>query len=134
MHQRGCIREADGDLLARSKSGPDSVVVVTAIQHLHLATSPAPAPPPLLPSPLPNECPTSFLSAEGTGRTGMYRVPPNSYPFYGDAERYTPVMQADGGQLSGGSTECIATDALGGREGRPRGGGVSTLWRGVPGH
>ena len=31
----------------------------------------------------------------------MYRVPPNNYPFYGERERYTPVIQSDGGQLSG---------------------------------
>lgn len=36
----------------------------------------------------------------GTGRTGMYRVPPNNYPFYGERERYVPAIQADGGQLS----------------------------------
>ena len=37
----------------------------------------------------------------GTGRTGLYRVPPNSFPFYSEAERYTPAIQTDGGQLSG---------------------------------
>ena len=31
----------------------------------------------------------------------MYRVPPNNYPFYSEEERYVPVIQADGGQLSG---------------------------------
>eukprot|EP00955_Chlamydomonas_euryale_P054468 355827-Chlamydomonas_euryale.AAC.11 len=35
-----------------------------------------------------------------TGRTGMYSVPPNNYPHYKEAERYTPAMQSDGGQLS----------------------------------
>jgi hypothetical protein len=28
-------------------------------------------------------------------------VPPNNYPFYNDDEKYVPIMQADGGQLSG---------------------------------
>jgi hypothetical protein len=37
----------------------------------------------------------------GTGRTGFMYVPPNNYPFYNDEEQYKPVMQADGGQLSG---------------------------------
>lgn len=49
-------------------------------------------------------CPTHFYPPPmpaGTGRTGMYRVPPNNYPFYSEEERYVPVIQADGGQLSG---------------------------------
>ena len=29
-------------------------------------------------------------------------VPPNNYPFYTEGEKYEPIMQADGGQLSGG--------------------------------
>lgn len=37
----------------------------------------------------------------GTGRTGYLHVAPNSYPFYSDDEKYIPIMQADGGQLSG---------------------------------
>lgn len=37
----------------------------------------------------------------GTGRTGFLAVPPNNYPFYNEFEKYVPVMQADGGQLSG---------------------------------
>ncbi len=37
----------------------------------------------------------------GTGRTGFLNVPPNNYPFYAEHEKYKPVMQADGGQLSG---------------------------------
>lgn len=41
------------------------------------------------------------LSVPGTGRTGFLPVPPNNYPFYSDEEKYVPVMQADGGQLSG---------------------------------
>eukprot|EP00889_Picochlorum_renovo_P000475 jgi/Picre1/27505/NNA_000472.t1 len=32
--------------------------------------------------------------------TGFVNVPPNNYPFYNDDEKYVPVMQADGGQLS----------------------------------
>ena len=39
----------------------------------------------------------------GTGRTGYLQVPPNNYPFYSDEEKYVPVMQSDGGQLSGTS-------------------------------
>lgn len=49
-------------------------------------------------------CPTQLHPLPipaGTGRTGMYRVPPNNYPFYSEEERYVPVIQADGGQLSG---------------------------------
>jgi hypothetical protein len=41
-----------------------------------------------------------FLT-KGTGRTGFIPVPPNNYPFYNDDEKYVPIMQADGGQLSG---------------------------------
>lgn len=37
----------------------------------------------------------------GSGRTGYIPVPPNNYPFYNNDEKYVPVMQADGGQLSG---------------------------------
>ncbi len=37
----------------------------------------------------------------GTGRTGVINVPPNNYPFYSQDEKYVPIMQADGGQLSG---------------------------------
>ena len=37
----------------------------------------------------------------GVGRTGYINVPPNNYPFYSEEERYVPIMQADGGQLSG---------------------------------
>ena len=45
---------------------------------------------------------TGFSSAHaGTGRTGFMPVPPNNYPFYSQDEIYTPVVQADGGQLSG---------------------------------
>lgn len=36
----------------------------------------------------------------GTGRTGYLSVPPNNYPFYSESEKYTPIVQADGGQLS----------------------------------
>jgi hypothetical protein len=41
-----------------------------------------------------------FSSRAGTGRTGFIPVPPNNYPFYNEDEKYVPVMQADGGQLS----------------------------------
>lgn len=41
------------------------------------------------------------LRATGTGRTGFVNVPPNNYPFYGDSEKYVPLTQSDGGQLSG---------------------------------
>lgn len=30
-------------------------------------------------------------------------MPPNNYPFYSEEEKYVPVVQADGGQLSGGA-------------------------------
>ncbi|KAG1660248.1 hypothetical protein FOA52_007645 [Chlamydomonas sp. UWO 241] len=43
---------------------------------------------------------SKYNPTPGTGHTGMYAVPPNNYPHYGDDERYTPAMQADGGQLS----------------------------------
>jgi hypothetical protein len=49
-------------------------------------------------------CSFAFLSLplpSGTGRTGYMTVPPNNYPFYNEDEKYVPVMQADGGQLSG---------------------------------
>lgn len=42
-----------------------------------------------------------YLKCAGTGRTGFIPVPPNNYPFYSAEEKYVPVMQADGGQLSG---------------------------------
>ena len=48
-----------------------------------------------------NSC--CFSHGAGTGRTGFITVPPNNYPFYNDDEKYVPIMQADGGQLSGKS-------------------------------
>jgi hypothetical protein len=43
----------------------------------------------------------SCSSNAGTGRAGFLPVPPNNYPFYDvSREVYTPLMQADGGQLS----------------------------------
>jgi hypothetical protein len=44
----------------------------------------------------------------GTGRTGFVPVGPNNYPFYSTDEIYKPVLQNDGGQLSGmnGSFAC----------------------------
>lgn len=44
---------------------------------------------------------SKYNPTPGTGRTGFVNVPPNNYPFYNDDEKYVPVMQADGGQLSG---------------------------------
>ena len=41
------------------------------------------------------------LDCIGTGRTGYLQVAPNNYPFYSDEEKYIPIMQSDGGQLSG---------------------------------
>lgn len=40
----------------------------------------------------------------GTGRTGFIPVGPNNYPHYSADELYKPVLQADGGQLSGGGS------------------------------
>lgn len=45
--------------------------------------------------------PPSVVICAGTGRTGFLPVPPNNYPFYNEDEKYVPMMQADGGQLSG---------------------------------
>lgn len=41
------------------------------------------------------------VAVAGTGRTGFSRVAPNHYPFYAEHEKYMPMLQADGGQLSG---------------------------------
>ncbi|KAL6775802.1 hypothetical protein ACKKBG_A18550 [Auxenochlorella protothecoides x Auxenochlorella symbiontica] len=43
---------------------------------------------------------TKHNPTPGTGRTGYMAVPPNNYPFYSEDEKYVPIMQADGGQLS----------------------------------
>ncbi|KAI3435551.1 hypothetical protein D9Q98_001616 [Chlorella vulgaris] len=43
---------------------------------------------------------TKYNPTPGTGRTGFLPVPPNNYPFYNEDEKYVPMMQADGGQLS----------------------------------
>ncbi|WZN58590.1 ubiquitin-like domain-containing protein [Chloropicon roscoffensis] len=43
---------------------------------------------------------TKYNPTPGTGRTGYMAIPPNNYPFYNDDERYQPVVQPDGGQLS----------------------------------
>lgn len=40
----------------------------------------------------------------GTGKTGYAQVTPNPFPFYSESERYVPVIQPDGGQLSGAHT------------------------------
>lgn len=61
-----------------------------------------PSPPPPCHRPLSSSLPTAPPPLPGTGRTGFLAVAPNNYPFYHGAEVYTPVMQKDGGQLSGG--------------------------------
>eukprot|EP01026_Neomeris_dumetosa_P042555 TRINITY_DN3550_c1_g1_i7.p3 TRINITY_DN3550_c1_g1~~TRINITY_DN3550_c1_g1_i7.p3 ORF type:complete len:211 (-),score=20.58 TRINITY_DN3550_c1_g1_i7:207-839(-) len=43
---------------------------------------------------------SKYNPSPGTGRTGFTSVPPNNYPFYSEEEKYVPVMQTDGGQLS----------------------------------
>lgn len=43
---------------------------------------------------------TKYNPTPGTGRTGYMPIPPNNYPFYNDDEKYVPVIQPDGGQLS----------------------------------
>merc|ERR1712037_110396 len=43
---------------------------------------------------------TKYNPTPGTGRTGYMPIPPNNYPFYKDEEKYEPVVQPDGGQLS----------------------------------
>ncbi|KAG2426193.1 hypothetical protein HXX76_013174 [Chlamydomonas incerta] len=64
--------------------------------------------------PAPGADPTAYEVAfskynptPGTGRTGFLAVPPNNYPFYSEGEaggaggeKYVPVLQPDGGQLS----------------------------------
>eukprot|EP00201_Polytomella_parva_P006050 CAMPEP_0175076206 /NCGR_PEP_ID=MMETSP0052_2-20121109/22564_1 /TAXON_ID=51329 ORGANISM="Polytomella parva, Strain SAG 63-3" /NCGR_SAMPLE_ID=MMETSP0052_2 /ASSEMBLY_ACC=CAM_ASM_000194 /LENGTH=91 /DNA_ID=CAMNT_0016345251 /DNA_START=391 /DNA_END=666 /DNA_ORIENTATION=- len=44
---------------------------------------------------------SKYNPTPGSGRTGFQKVAPNNYPFYSAQERYIPVIQADGGQLSG---------------------------------
>ena len=44
---------------------------------------------------------TQYNPTPGTGRTGYMTIPPNNYPFYKEEEKYKPVVQPDGGQLSG---------------------------------
>ena len=54
---------------------------------------------------------TGLRCLAGTGRTGFMAVAPNDYPFYGDDEKYVPIMQADGGQLSGAArTDTVHSD------------------------
>ncbi|CAG9460071.1 unnamed protein product [Pedinophyceae sp. YPF-701] len=43
---------------------------------------------------------TRFNPTPGTGKTGISDVPPNSYPFYSEDEKYVPNMQSDGGHVS----------------------------------
>jgi len=40
----------------------------------------------------------------------MHSVGPNNFPFYTEAERYQPVIQGDGGQLSGDSACLLARE------------------------
>lgn len=44
---------------------------------------------------------SKYNPTPGTGKTGYVSVPPNPFPFYAEVERYVPVIQSDGGQLSG---------------------------------
>jgi hypothetical protein len=44
--------------------------------------------------------PTPYNITPFTGRTGVSLVPPNSYPFYSEREKFKPKIQSDGGQLS----------------------------------
>ena len=48
-----------------------------------------------------NDAVTPYNPTPGTGRTGYMAIPPNNYPFYTKEEKYIPVVQPDGGQLSG---------------------------------
>ena len=48
-----------------------------------------------------NDAVTKYNPTPGTGRTGYMAIPPNNYPFYNEEEKYVPVVQPDGGQLSG---------------------------------
>lgn len=43
---------------------------------------------------------SEYNPTPGTGRTGYMTIPPNNYPFYTEEEKYKPVIQPDGGQLS----------------------------------
>ncbi|KAK9868405.1 hypothetical protein WJX84_002515 [Apatococcus fuscideae] len=43
---------------------------------------------------------SEYNPTPGTGSTGYLPVPPNNYPFYSDEEKYKPILQPDGGQLS----------------------------------
>jgi len=47
-----------------------------------------------------NDAVTKYNPTPGTGRTGYMAIPPNNYPFYNEEEKYVPVVQPDGGQLS----------------------------------
>merc|ERR1711933_568131 len=47
-----------------------------------------------------NDAVTKFNPTPGTGRTGYMPIPPNNYPFSTEEEKYVPVVQPDGGQLS----------------------------------
>ncbi len=57
-------------------------------------------------------CPLLFYHI-GTGRTGFIPVGPNNYPFYSSDEVYKPVLQSDGGQLSGEQHEVCLTSHCG---------------------
>lgn len=66
----------------------------------HLMPTCFPLHPSTIFTPPPPRCPCNCTT--GTGRTGFIPVGPNNYPFYSTDEIYKPVLQSDGGQLSGG--------------------------------
>ena len=43
---------------------------------------------------------SAYNNEPGSGRTGYWDIPPNNYDFYCEAEKYKPLVQADGGILS----------------------------------
>jgi hypothetical protein len=75
---------------------PNALPVPSRDQYSRSLLSRSPSPSPSVPSASP---PPFWLS--GTGRTGVYPVAPNNYPFYTAEEVYAPAIQSDGGQLSG---------------------------------
>lgn len=44
---------------------------------------------------------THFMQQPGTGRTGMFNIPPNNYPFYSEDEKYKPAKRPDGTPVQG---------------------------------
>jgi hypothetical protein len=49
---------------------------------------------------LPGSALSAYNNDPGSGRTGYWDIPPNNYDFYCEAEKYKPLVQADGGILS----------------------------------